>query len=453
MKIPEDLLESVRKYLGKNEAESAIERSYMLDEDGIWKLRSVAIEDLSRKVMRGITMYSRVEPIDGRLIWSSISSDILEDSYGDSATLSLFNDFKEYADLENNPPYLSVSHYQRPHDVPEIKRALLGDTGVPGNITTIEITSQDQLLLSGEIFQNPLGLAAYNALQSDRFNEDQETKIRSSIGFYDYGHAHGRYIFIRSNNNPTCPLCALGVEGVQFMFGELDHLALTRVPVNPRTTMMIGDTEMAARGKTRQDDAASIIGEELAALLEGEGEQARSMIYRADAEQIDELTPPVVPVPTQVRSEPPSVAPPIATPTSADPLHVAAVAFLRAVEQANTTTDVDTALNSLSAVARSHVAQRHPEVAILNQLAPMIAEAVARSQNGLAQQMQTLAQQVQALAASVQVVNRSVPGLNDGSPRNPLLVDMSLFNGGGNQQQQPVSSIDAWANASTFGHQ
>ena len=214
-----------------------------------------------------ITKASR-DPATGEMRWSAVASDTDKDSYGESMTLRLFNNFIKRAGAKENPPvehcsefwcggmpYLSVAHY----------RDMNGEA-VPGEVRKLYVDG-NRFKSSGVFFDTPLGNACFKASYESKDLPDDE-KVRISIGFLDYEHAHGDAVFRRKNLNDVCPMCVAGAGNKQYLDGLLIHEAMTRVPVNKRTIIEAEVERSMDEIKTRQDDAASIVGEELAAELE-----------------------------------------------------------------------------------------------------------------------------------------------------------------------------------------
>lgn len=205
----------------------------------------------------------------GEMRWFAVASDTDPDSYNDEMSLELYADFIKRIESEELPPerhrskfwsggkpYLSISHYLD-----------LDGLAVPG--VTDEIYTDGKCLKANGRFRNTvLGKACFDAICQDLYGEEKsnhDNKIRISIAFVDWGHVHksNGYKFIRESLDHLCPECLVehvsGTgEGKIFMLGHLIHLALTRVPVNARTSMEV-------RSMTTQlEDAESIVGEELA---------------------------------------------------------------------------------------------------------------------------------------------------------------------------------------------
>lgn len=216
----------------------------------------------------------------GKYKFSAVASDTDYDSYMERMSLALFNDFIARAKRKEAPPekfrsnfwsggnpYLSVAHYFD-----------LEGKGAAGQVTSMAIDG-NELKAWGEFSDTPLGKAAYLAVKkslndSPTAEDDSQKKIRISIAFLDYGHQHGQNppFYRKTGTNVRCPYCEKGVGDVQYLRGLLIHLALTRVPVNERTDIIGGTEVMKSMSKiqTRKDDAASIVGEELAGELEKE---------------------------------------------------------------------------------------------------------------------------------------------------------------------------------------
>jgi len=232
---------------------------------------------------------------EGTLRWKAVASDTDEDFYHDNMSMELFNDFVSRINInelapqdfrssywQGGMPYLSVSHY------PDLE----GDA-VPGSVQGVFIDGV-KLKAEGEFSKTPLGLSCYHAICKDLYEEPKpENPVRVSIAFLDYGHEHksNGEQFVRESLDDVCPECIKEhVKGEHpgkiFKKGQLVHLALTRVPANERTSMEV-DKSMT----TRKEDAASIVGEELAdeidekAVLVGKSE---ALVIKSDEEPEEE---------------------------------------------------------------------------------------------------------------------------------------------------------------------
>ena len=273
----------------------------------------------------------------------AVASDTLPDSFEEAMTLSLFQDFIDRASRKETPParyrsnfwsgglpYLSVAHYFD-----------LEGKGAAGTVTSLYVDG-GKLKAKGEFSDTSLGIAAYEAVKKSikdipEHLDDQQKKIRISIAFLDYAHQHGDnppYIRSLSGTFVPCTYCEKGVGDVQYLQGLLIHLALTRVPVNTRTDI-IGEEVSKSMSKitTRKEDAASIVGDELASELETESKlvgrsetEADSMVVVKSDEEITEEVAEVIE--TSV-AETPEVVDVSATPTLES--LVSAIAELRSM--------------------------------------------------------------------------------------------------------------------------
>lgn len=227
----------------------------------------------------------------GEMRCRAVASDTVEDSYGDSMSIPLFNDFiARIRSDESAPemyrsefwqggmPYVSISHYWD-----------LDGKAVPGEIRSVYVDG-NRLKSLIILDDDPLGRACFRAICDDLYGEDPpENKVRISIGFLDWQHRHksNGVVFNRNSLDDNCLECAKGNTGLEFLRGQLIHEAFTRVPVNERTSIEVERSDMA---KTREEDAASIIGEELAEEIEAESElvgKSEALVVKSD-EDADE---------------------------------------------------------------------------------------------------------------------------------------------------------------------
>jgi cation transport regulator ChaB len=254
---------------------SAVKRKFKKDADGNW-IPKAEVSNFSMAITR--TSYDK--STDTRR-WKAVASDTDNDLYNDSMTLELFNDFMQRIETKEQPPksfrsdfwsggipYLSISHY------PD-----LSGKGVPGPVDAIYIdgrtdAGRGMLKASGRFDDTPIGKECFKAISrdiEDKVPDDQ--KIRISIAFLDWMHRHksSGFVFDRTESDEIiCPECLEELitgkaEGKEFLKGHLVHLALTRVPVNTRTSM-----EVERSMTTRKEDAESIVGNEIAEELEEE---------------------------------------------------------------------------------------------------------------------------------------------------------------------------------------
>lgn len=244
-----------------------------------------------------------IDPKTGEKRWRADTSNTSNDLAGDNMTLSLFADFvqrinddelapDEYRSefWEGGMPYLSVSHYTD----------LNGDA-VPGVVDAVYVDGT-YLKAKGRMNDNKLGNACWKSLCEDlekiKKGESLDNKVRVSIGFLDYGHVHksNGYIFTRNSLEDICPECLKEIvkgeyAGRAFNKGLLVHLAMTRVPMN-RDTTIDPDLEVTRSMTTRKEDAASIIGEELADELDEKAKlvgKSEALIVKSEEDVVEEI--------------------------------------------------------------------------------------------------------------------------------------------------------------------
>lgn len=231
----------------------------------------------------------------------AVASDTDEDKRSDNMSLELFGDFLSRINTgepvpedfqsdwwKGGMPYLSVSHY------PDFNGK------VPGVIDAVYMDG-NYLKSKGKFNDTPLGHKCFETICSDLYGDtkEREDKVRISIAFLDYMHKHksNGYTFDRmiEEENAICPECLKEMikgasQGKIYLKGHLIHLALTRVPVNTRTSMEV-DKSMANKILTRKDDAATIVGDELAEEMEKEAElvgKSEALVIRSEEEVVTE---------------------------------------------------------------------------------------------------------------------------------------------------------------------
>jgi len=178
--------------------------------------------------------------------------------------------------------------------------------GVPGPVDSVYIdgrvdAGRGMLKAKGRFDDTPLGKACFQSISRDIEDKvpDNE-RIRISIAFLDWKHRHKStgYEFERTEDDFLCPECLKEMVtgdygGKEFLKGHLIHLALTRVPVNERTSM-----EVERSMTTRKEDAETIIGELAEDLEELESEKAVAksatedtpeLVIKAEEEPIEEV--------------------------------------------------------------------------------------------------------------------------------------------------------------------
>ena len=254
--------------------------------DDKYKGKSTPLTSFSMR-LKSVTHYKE----EDQLRWKMVASDTDEDYYKDNMSMELFNDFTNRIEIKElvpeefrsdfwsgGMPYISVSHYTD-----------LDGSAVPGEVENVYIDG-DQLHARGQFYKNKLGHACYHSCIKDLYSEPKpENPIRVSIAFLDYGHTHksNNFEFTRKNIDDLCPECIMEqirgeFSGKIFKKGQLVHLALTRVPANDRTSM-----EVEKSMTTRKEDAASIIGEELADELDEKAKlvgKSQALIIKAEDE-------------------------------------------------------------------------------------------------------------------------------------------------------------------------
>lgn len=235
---------------------------WVKDAKGNWHKKSV-VEAFSLTITK-----AAYEKSENRMNFLAVGSDTDEDSYKDNMTLKLFSDFIGRIQSAEMPPeqyrsefwkgglpYISLSHY------PD-----LDGKAVPGVVEAVYIDG-NRLKAKGYFLDTTLGRACFKATCEDLYgkNPHKEGPIRISIAFLDYSHRHksNGFVFTRSEDEPICIEClreylSKSNEGKEFLLGHLIHLALTRVPVNQRTSLEVKSMAI----NTRKEDALSIVGED-----------------------------------------------------------------------------------------------------------------------------------------------------------------------------------------------
>jgi cation transport regulator ChaB len=217
---------------------SAIKKQGWRKKDGKWMKKSDPFAEFSMFITKAST--------DGKFMrWAATNSDTDWDSYEERMSQELYLDFIARINSKEpvpeifrstvcssywcgGMPYLSISHY------PD-----LDGTGVPGEPIEIFVDG-NRLKAKGILYNTPLGNSVFRSLREDK-NKHPENKIRISIGFLDLAHKHGDEgkLWVRDGLMSICPECLEGAEYKVYVKGHLVHLALTRVPVNKRTEMVL----------------------------------------------------------------------------------------------------------------------------------------------------------------------------------------------------------------------
>jgi len=271
---------------------SAVKRKYKQDSSGKW-IPKADVQEFSMAIVK-----ASYDKATATRRWRAVASDTDDDSYRDNMSLELFSDFLRRIEEEEQPPeefrsdfwsggkpYLSVSHY------PD-----MNGKGVPGPTDAVYVDG-NRLKATGRFDDTPLGRACFESICRDLYGEDpipEDEKIRISIAFLDWKHKHksNGFIFERSEDKMICPECIRELlegeyEGREFLRGHLIHLGMTRVPVNKRT-----DMEVERSMTTRKEDAASIVGEEIAEELEEESKlvgKSEALVIKSEDETEEEV--------------------------------------------------------------------------------------------------------------------------------------------------------------------
>lgn len=220
---------------------------------------------------------------DGVARWDAIVSDTGRDKYGEQTSDTLFENWITRARTGHGTPFLptpkmpflGVAHYKSLEG--------FGEAGIADSLEMQEGVFQAR----GTFIDSTIGKALYNAVSDElamiERGETVDEPIRISAGWWDIQHKHGDFIFTRKAITDRCPICdaarqdkSLKIDKV-YLDGVLDHLASTRVPVNPRTNLTLEEKSMG----TKKQDAASIVGDELAEELEG---KSQGQVNKSDAD-------------------------------------------------------------------------------------------------------------------------------------------------------------------------
>lgn len=231
----------------------------------------------------------------GVMRFRAVASDTEPDLYGESMSPELFQDFTDR--IEHNIPvpeafksaicentwcgglpYPSISHFKAGPD----------GVNVPGKLDKVYVDG-NRLKSEGVLSDSDLGRAVFKSLLEDLYKNKSDANhkpVRISIGFLDMQHSHlgngMNYTFERKALTDACPMCLQNIGGKVYQKGILVHLAFTRVPVNPRTEAEV-ERSMSDAIVTKQDDAASIIGKDLADILVDKS-QADTLVIKSDGE-------------------------------------------------------------------------------------------------------------------------------------------------------------------------
>lgn len=388
------------------------------------------------KFQMSIVSASRTKKDEMR--WRSVNSDTESDLYDEKMSLELFSDFKRRIDEDlpvpepfdryvaedgwnGGMPYLSLSHYRS-----------AGGRNVPGEVKSVYVDG-NRLKSHGSLHDNILGNAVYKSLLDDLYGEKKsdQDKVRISIGFLDLEHSHGDFVFKRQTLEDRCPACDKGEGNKVYLKGQLVHLAMTRVPVNPRTDMEVEK----AMAKTKKEDAESIVGD-AAELLEDKSLAGEStgLVLVLKTEEIPPVavTEPVV-TPAVVEPVVPETSTVVAPIVAESAVEVAMKTLLSKVSitQASNITG-DTALQNIQpefdALGEALKSNFAVPVAPLDpaNIAALVNQAVAP----IAAQMQSMMTQFQAQMATMKAQNTPV------TPSQPVIPLPRTIKLGGNLTQK-----------------
>jgi len=211
------------------------------------------------------------DPQTGVRRWYSTSSGIKRDLFDERMSIGLFKDFIKRIENREIPPdpfiskawngglpYVGIAHYLD-----------LGGDGIAGKAEKAWVDGT-HLKMRGPFEDNELGNAAYESVRRDIENKvPPEERVRVSIAFIDWAHEHERIgQFVRKSLIDRCSYCEQGLGEKIYRKGHLVHLALTRQPAYPEADIQLEVRSMSRR----KQDAASIVGDELAEDLEKKSE-------------------------------------------------------------------------------------------------------------------------------------------------------------------------------------
>lgn len=239
---------------------SAVKRLYKQD-DGSWvKRNSIAFGDgYLTKIWRDAAGVYR---------WKAMVSDDGVDAYATRMTIDLLDDMVARAESEGMP-WLGIAHYRDYSRLGTVDK-LYRDGRKLKSEGTFLTESPDELTRSLATAVVEQALEDAKALPAHRV-------IRTSIAFYPDAHS----------------IEDCGIVG--FTRGRLEHVAVTSRPANSRADFSIEEGDMARRSNAtrremRREDAAAVVGDELAERLhelEADGDHLRSadedgLVYRVD---------------------------------------------------------------------------------------------------------------------------------------------------------------------------
>jgi hypothetical protein len=185
---------------------------------------------------------------DGTMHWAATVSDTDVDNHGERVDRAFFDNAVSHAEDMGIMPYMCVSHYD------------FAGKGVPdedwiAGPSTVIFPDGKKFKAKGTFWDTELGRTSFKAVQDDiKNNVPHDERARISMGFYD-----------RTAEEQKSEVIGNGETRRVYMDGIIKHFALTRVPVLPRTEVEAWREKSMT---TKREDAASIIGDDLAEKLD-----------------------------------------------------------------------------------------------------------------------------------------------------------------------------------------
>lgn len=339
----------------------------------------------------------------GKMCFRMVASDIEKDLYDTQMSMELFSDFtrrieqnlpvpEPFAEIlhedgwNGGMPYLSIAHYKS-----------AGGRNVPGKFDKIYVDGKS-LKATGELYDTNIGRATFRSLCTDLYGQSEyEHKIRASIGFLDLKHSHGDFIFERKSLTDVCPQCSEGVGNKMFLAGQLLHIAMTREPVNPRTSM---EVDMAKVIHSKREDAESVVGDEIVDLdLQEQSLIASAVVTRSDEGVIVTDT---VEIP-QVDENPQPVAETPEPVVNSDPVDVAVASLQSKLDKARTLPkDQALALLQSELQAVNETVKREFETPVSPEMSMVL-----QSLQGISDRIQEVAETVTSLTTDVAILKEA----------------------------------------------
>ncbi len=202
--------------------------------------------------MHELPMYitkASIDPETGVRRWAATVSKFAMDVQNDEVTPAFYKYAIGQVEMGKRPvPVLCVSH---------IDKGRPTDDWVVGDTVEMYVDGE-QPKAKGEFRDTPLGRAAFDKIRAElKGNVPHDERVRISMGFYD---ELTEPVAIKSDDGQE-------LTGRRFLQGWIKHFALTRVPVVPETAISADMEVKMTKPKTRLEDAASIVGDELAQAL------------------------------------------------------------------------------------------------------------------------------------------------------------------------------------------